>query len=257
MLRTRVIPSLLLDGQGLVKTVNFKAPIYVGDASNTCRIFNQMEVDELMLFDIRATSEKRVIQFDLIKEIVSECFMPICYGGGVSNLDDFRRLFYLGVEKVSVSSLLFSRPDIIKEAIAIYGAQSIIATIDLKRSRWRKKLGAYTANGKHKVDMTVDEVIMHLIDVGVGEVIVNNIDADGTWDGFDCELVRYFAERLDVPVVALGGAGSMQDIKTVVDEGFASAVALGSMAVFQSKGMGVLVKFPKLHALNQLLGNNS
>jgi len=255
MLRTRVIPTLLIDGKGLVKTTNFKSPVYVGDASNTCRIFNQMEVDELVLFDIRSSSKKQAIQFDLIKQIVSECFMPICYGGGVKTLEDFRRLFYTGVEKVSVSSLLFENPQIIKEAIKIYGAQSIIVTLDIKTSWFSKIWGVYIFNGKQKIKLCLNDVIAKINDIGVGEIIVNNIDREGTWQGFDCDLVRYVTERTELPVVALGGAGNMQDIKQVVEHGHASAVALGSMAVFQSKGMGVLIKFPKLKELKMLLGS--
>lgn len=152
MLRTRVIPAILLDGQGLVKTTKFKSPVYVGDASNSCRIYNQMEVDELVLFDIRASSKKVPIQFELIQQIVSECFMPICYGGGVKTLEDFRKLFYMGVEKISVSSLLFDNPQIVKDAIKIYGAQSIIATLDIKRSRFRKVQQVYLYNGKQRID---------------------------------------------------------------------------------------------------------
>lgn len=255
MLRTRIMPALLLDGQGLVKTIKFKSPVYVGDASNSCRIYNQMEVDELVLFDIRASSQGVPIQFELIKKIVSECFMPICYGGGVKNLEDFRRLFYIGVEKVSVSSLLFENSDVVKEAINIYGAQSIVATLDIKRSRFRKLQQVYLYNGKQRIKKNLDEVIAILKQVGVGEIIVNNIDREGTWEGFDCELIKYFADNTEVPVVALGGAGSKADIKTVVQQGHASAVALGSMAVFQSKGMGVLIKFPKLKELKELLEN--
>lgn len=254
MLRTRVIPALLLDGQGLVKTTQFKSPVYVGDASNSCRIYNQMEVDELVLFDIRASSKALPIQFELIQQIVSECFMPICYGGGVKTLEDFRKLFYMGVEKVSVSSLLFDNPQVVKEAIKIYGAQSIIATLDIKRSRFRKVQQVYLHNGKKRIKKSLDEVIALLNDIGLGEIIVNNIDKEGSWEGFDCDLVRYFADNTQVPVVALGGAGSKEDIKTVVQQGHASAVALGSMAVFQSKGMGVLIKFPKLEELKELLG---
>ena len=256
MIRTRVVPALLLDGDALVKTTKFKSPIYIGDPSNTCRIFNQMEVDELILFDIRASSKKRGIQFELLKKILSECFMPICYGGGVKSLEDFRKLFYMGVEKVSVSSMLFENPRVLKEAIKTYGAQSIIATLDVKTSWFRKTKSVYLFNGRQKINLPMDEVIARVKACGVGEIIVNNIDREGTWQGFDCELVRYVAERTDVPIVALGGAGNKQDIKQVVEYGHASAVALGSMAVFQSKGMGVLVKFPKLEELKVLLESN-
>lgn len=255
MLRTRVMPALLLDGQGLVKTIKFKNPTYIGDAINSCRIYNQMEVDELVLFDIKASSRKLAIQFDLIQQIVSECFMPICYGGGVKTLEDFRKLFYIGVEKVSVSSLIFESPQIVKEAIKIYGAQSIVATLDIKRSRFRKLQQVYLYNAKKRVKKNLDEVIELLKEIGVGEIILNNIDREGSWEGFDCELIKYFASNTEVPVVALGGAGSKEDIKTAVQQGHASAVALGSLAVFQSKGMGVLIKFPKLKDLKELLGN--
>lgn len=255
MLRTRVMPALLLDGQGLVKTIKFKNPTYIGDSINSCRIYNQMEVDELVLFDIRASSRELEIQFSLIQQIVSECFMPICYGGGVKILEDFRKLFYMGVEKVSVSSLIFENPQVVKEAIKIYGAQSIVATLDIKRSRFRKIQQVYLYNAKKRVKRNLDEVIELLKEIGVGEIILNNIDREGSWSGFDCELIKYFADNTEVPVVALGGAGSKEDIKIVVQQGHASAVALGSMAVFQSKGMGVLIKFPKLKDLKELLGN--
>ncbi|ODS09942.1 HisA/HisF-related TIM barrel protein [Vibrio scophthalmi] len=253
MLRTRVIPALLIDGQGLVKTVKFKKPQYIGDASNSCRIYNQMEVDELMLFDIKASSNKKSIQFKMIEKIVSECFMPICYGGGVKSIDDFKTLFRIGVEKVSVSSLMFENKDVIQSAIKIFGSQSIVGVLDVKSSRFLKKKQIYIYNGKKKIQMPIEEAVELIKEIGFGELIVNSIDREGTWTGFDCELVRYFSERLDIPVVALGGAGSKEDIRHAVYEGHASAVALGSMAVFQSKGMGVLIKFPKLNEIKKIL----
>lgn len=248
------MPALLLDGQGLVKTEKFKSPTYIGDASNSCRIYNQMEVDELVIFDIRASSTGESIQFELIKQIVSECFMPICYGGGVKTLDDFRTLFYLGVEKVSVSSLIFEDPEIIKKAVKIYGSQSIVACLDTKRSLFKKSPSVYIHNGKKKIKLSLDTVLARLSEVGVGEIIINSIDREGTWSGFDTSLVQYVAQRTEVPIVALGGAGNMQHIREVVCNGGASAVALGSMAVFQSQGMGVLIKFPKIKDLEELLG---
>ncbi|WP_335903756.1 AglZ/HisF2 family acetamidino modification protein [Shewanella algae] len=254
MLRTRVMPALLLDGEGLVKTTKFKSPRYVGDASNSCRIYNQMEVDELVLIDIRSSSEEKTIQFDLIQQITSECFMPICYGGGVKSLEDFRKLFYLGVEKISVSSLIFEAPEIVRQAIEIYGAQSIVATIDIKKSRFKKRYCVYTHNGKKRQKQSLYDVLALLNEIGVGEIIVNNIDNEGTWSGFDTTLLRMVSDNTQVPVVALGGAGKLADIKAAVKEGHASAVALGSMAVFQSKDMGVLIKFPKIKELTELLG---
>lgn len=254
MLRTRVMPALLIDGSGLVKTIKFDKPAYIGDASNSCRIFNQMEVDELILFDIGASSQVKKIQFDLIQQVVSECFMPICYGGGVKTLEDFQKLFYMGVEKVSVSSLIFENPDIIKKAINIYGAQSIIATLDIKKSPFKKKYRAVILNSKKVIKKSLDETLSLITDIGFGELIINNVNRDGTWEGFDCDLMTFFTSKIQIPVVALGGAGKLEDIKKVVNLGGASAIALGSMSVFQKKGMGVLISFPKIKELESLLG---
>lgn len=253
MLRTRVMPVLLLRGKGLVKTTKFRSAQYVGDAINSARIFNQMEVDELVVLDIDATAKKTAIQFDLVGRIVSECFMPICYGGGVRSLEDFRRLFYLGVEKIAVGSLIFTDPDTVKKAVNTFGAQSIIAVLDIKKSFWRKQYKVTTHNATRQIDISLDRVLALLKDLGVGEVIVNNVDREGTWQGFDIGLIRYFSRSLDIPVVAVGGGGSLEHIKSAVKEGQASAVGLGSMAVFQAKGMGVLIKFPKMRELECLL----
>lgn len=246
------MPCLLLKGRGLVKTIKFSKPQYVGDPINAVRIFNQKEVDELILLDIDATTNEHKIQFDLIEQITSECFMPLCYGGGVRTLDDFRKLFYLGVEKISVSSLLFRNPEIVKEAITLYGSQSIVATLDIKKS-WLGKYNIYTNSARVKCKLSLLQAIIHAKSLGVGEIIVNSIDRDGTWLGFDLNLVRLVVEQVVIPVVALGGAGNLDHIQQVVKEASASAVGLGSMAVFQAKGMGVLIKFPKLSELETLL----
>lgn len=253
MLRTRVMPCLLLKGNGLVKTQKFANERYVGDPINAVRIFNQKEVDELVLFDINVTSEKGSINFPLIEQITSECFMPLCYGGGVKKLEDFRRLFYMGVEKVSVSSLLFEQPELVKQAVAIYGSQSIVATLDVKKSIFTKKYRVYTHSGKKKTALNPIEAAKLAIELGVGEIVLNAINRDGTWEGFDLKLVEMVTEVVDVPVVALGGAGKLEDISSVVKTAHASAVGLGSMAVFQAKDMGVLIKFPKIIELKNLL----
>lgn len=247
------MPCLLLKGRGLVKTEKFKRERYIGDPINAVRIFNQKEVDELVLFDIGKTSENLPINFELLEKITSECFMPLCYGGGVKSLDDFSKLFYIGVEKVSVSSLIFDDPDVIKKAVAIYGSQSIVATLDINQSRFRKQYSVYTRSGKKKEKHSLIDAIKHVCDLGVGEIIINTIHRDGTWDGFDIDLIKLISNFVEVPVVAAGGAGSINDIKNVVVNAQASAVALGSMTVFQSKDMGVLIKFPKLSELESIL----
>ncbi len=246
------MPCLLLKGKGLVKTQKFKNEQYIGDPINAVRIFNQKEVDELILFDINATSHNQPINFSLIEQITSECFMPLCYGGGVRTLDDFKKLFYLGIEKVSISSLLFESPEIVKQAVDIYGSQSIIATLDIKKSRFRKTYGVYTKSGTHKTPFSPIAAAEYACELGVGEIILNSVDRDGTWEGFDLGLVKSIAEVVSVPVVAAGGAGQLNDIKKVVNESHASAVALGSMVVFQAKDMGVLIKFPKISELKAI-----
>ncbi|RRV29809.1 imidazole glycerol phosphate synthase subunit HisF [Pseudomonas sp. o96-267] len=253
MLRVRIMPVLLLQGRGAVKTTRFKKALYVGDIINTARIFNQMEVDELIIFDIESTAKKTAIKFELIERIVSECFMPICYGGGVRSLDDFRKLFYLGIEKVAVGSLIFSDPDTIKKAVSLFGAQSIVVVLDIKKGFLRKRYTVTTHNATRRVDMPLETVLVLLKELGVGEVIINNVDREGTWEGFDNNLVSYFSSSLDIPVVAVGGGGALEHIQSVVKDGHASAVGLGSMAVFQAKGMGVLIKFPKARELECLL----
>ena len=247
------MPCLLLKGRGLVKTEKFKRERYIGDPINAVRIFNQKEVDELVLFDIGKTTQNLPINFELLEKITSECFMPLCYGGGVKSLDDFRKLFYIGVEKVSVSSLIFDDPDVVKEAVAIYGSQSIVATLDINQSRFRKQYSIYTHSGKRKEKFSPLDAIKYVCDLGVGEIIINTIHRDGTWEGFDLDLIKIISDCVEVPVVAAGGAGSINDIKNVVVNAHASAVALGSMTVFQSKDMGVLIKFPKLSELEALL----
>lgn len=251
VLRTRVMPCLLIKDRGLVKTIKFREPQYVGDPINAVRIFNQKEVDELILLDINSTTLNKNIQFDLIEKITSECFMPLCYGGGVRTLDDFQKLFYMGVEKVSISSLLFINPGLVKKAISIYGSQSLVVTLDIRKSWLSGKYHVYTHSARTKIKKSLLEVVDLATSLGVGEIIVNSIDRDGTWGGLDLGLVKLVAEHVTVPVVALGGAGKLEHIKQVVDAG-ASAVGIGSMAVFQAQNMGVLIKFPKLSELEAL-----
>lgn len=247
------MPALLLLDRGLVKTEKFKGGRYIGDPINTARIFNEMEVDELVLLDVGATMNRHPVQFELVESIVSECFMPICYGGGVRTISDFERLFYSGVEKVSVSSLLFEQPSVVSEAVARYGSQSVVATIDVRKARFGGAYTVYTHRGTRKVGRPLAAVLDQLADLKVGEVLVNNIDREGTWGGFDVDLVSLVAERMRCPVIAMGGAGSLEDIGQVVREGHASAVAVGSLAVFQARGMGVLVNFPSVSQLKDFL----
>lgn len=243
MLATRLMPCLLMSNGALIKTVKFKNPTYVGDPVNAVRIFNQKEVDELILLDIEATTQHRGIDFDTLEKVVSECFMPICYGGGVRSIEDMRRLFNLGIEKVSLGAAAFDNPDLIRQAASEFGNQAIVVSLDVKKGL----LGGYTArtlNGTKDTKMSPAIAAKYLENLGAGEIILYSIDRDGTWSGFDLKLIEEVVNAVRVPVVATGGAGSLDDIKVAVQEGGASAVAIGSMAVFQGKDLGVLIKFP-------------
>jgi cyclase len=243
MLATRLMPCLLMSNGALVKTVRFKDMAYVGDPANAVRIFNQKEVDELILLDIHATTQNRGIDFETVEKLVSECFMPICYGGGVRCIEDMRRLFALGVEKVSLGAAAFEEPDLVRQAAAEFGSQAVVVTLDVKRGL----LGRYTVrvrNGEKDTKMSPVDASQHFVAEGAGEILLYAIDRDGTWSGFDLKLVAEVSHAVGVPVVATGGAGSLADVRAAVKEAGASAVAIGSMAVFQGKDLGVLIKFP-------------
>ena len=227
----------------LVKTVRFKEGSYIGDPVNAVRIFNQKEVDELILLDIHATTQSRGINFETLEHIVGECFMPICYGGGIRTLDQMRRLFALGIEKISLGTAAFEVPDLVRQAASEFGSQAIVATIDVRK----KLLGGKTVcirNGQLNLKLTPTEAARALEAQGAGELLLYCIDRDGTWTGFDLDLLKSVSEVVSVPVIATGGAGSLEHIQAAVKEGGASAVAIGSMAVFQGQDLGVLIKFP-------------
>lgn len=238
------MPCLLFNGRGLVKTIKFKYPNYVGDPINAIKIYNDKEVDELLLLDINASIEKRKPHFDKIKEFASECFMPFTYGGGVSELDDFRKLFSIGVEKVAVNTLILKHPETIKKAIEIFGAQAIVGVLDVKTNLFGKTIPFNNAG--LSISRNLMEYCHYLQhEIGVGEILLQNIDREGTWQGYDHELIKSILQNVKVPVIVLGGASDAADIKKVLYETGANAAAIGSMAVYQKKDMGVLIRFPK------------
>lgn len=254
MIRTRVIPALLLRDESLVKTVQFGDFEYVGDPCNTVRIFNELEVDELLFLDILATRNGRGPNFDLLADIANECFMPLGYGGGVRSLDDAKALFDIGFEKVAINSAAVENQDLIHKLSKHYGSQAVIGSIDVKKNIWGKyyiKTHAGTKGvSQHPVDWA-----RKLENLGAGEILLTSVDREGTWGGFDIDLVHAVSSAVTIPVIAHGGAGSIEDIGCAVKEGGASAVALGSFIVFQKKGMGVLVNFPEREKLKMVLPN--
>lgn len=251
MLRTRVIPSLLLKGRGLVKTVKFRDPKYVGDPVNAVKIFNEKEVDELIILDITATQEGRGPNFKLIAEIAEECFMPLAYGGGVRTVEDVRRLLCLGIEKVVINTAAIDGLQLLTDAAAEFGSQAIVASIDVKK----KLLGGYqvTRMGRESTAFEVKQFALACQKAGAGEIVLNSIDHDGTMKGMDLKLINQVSSVLEIPLVAVGGAGSIHDIKAAKDAG-ASAVAAGSFFVFHGPHRAVLISYPSYQQLLRDVG---
>ena len=243
MLTKRIIPVLLLRNGALVKTRRFGKFDYIGDPCNTLRIFNELEVDELFLLDIDASRIGRLADFNLLGEISDECFMPLGYGGGITSLDLAKRVFDSGFEKVSLNSSALENPSLITEIANHFGSQSVILSIDVKKGLMGK-LRVLSHSGKNRWAISPESWAKRGQELGCGEILLTSIDREGTWSGFDLDLVRKVAEMVDLPVIAHGGAGEMEHISTVLWQSGASAVALGSMVVYQKKDMGVLVNFP-------------
>ena len=250
LMRPRVIPCLLLRAKGLVKTIKFRDPTYLGDPINVVRIFNDKEVDELIFLDILATVENRKPPFEYLEEIASECFMPLGYGGGVKNIEDMRRIFGLGVEKVSVNSYAVENPSFIREAADRFGSQSVVVSIDVKRNLFGR-YQVFARGGRKTTGLDPVQFAVHMAEMGAGEILLNSIDRDGTMRGYDLELVKRVSQAVDIPVVACGGAGNVDDLAMAVREGEASAVAAGSMFVFQGRHQAVLINYPAQQILQE------
>lgn len=243
MLLTRFIPCLLLKNTGLVKTVKFKNPKYIGDPINTVRIFNEKEVDELIFLDIEATPLNKEPNYKLLSEIADECFMPLAYGGGIKTLEQAKRIFQIGIEKVAINSAAHKNLKLITEIATIYGSQAVIGVIDVKKNFFGKlEIVSNSASEKHK--FSAEEWAKELVNAGVGEIIITSVEKEGTWEGIDVDLVKRITNTVSVPVIAHGGAGNIDHLKDAVKNGGASAVAMGSMVVYQKKDFGVLINFP-------------
>ncbi|MBC6401786.1 MAG: imidazole glycerol phosphate synthase subunit HisF [Ekhidna sp.] len=252
MLRARVIPCLLLNDRVLVKTVRFKKPSYIGDPINTVRIFNELEVDELCFLDIRATLKSRQPNLEILHEIADECFMPLSYGGGIRNFETAQKILSIGFEKVVLNTILFENPEEVKKISEHFGRQSIIGSIDVKKDFF-EKYHVYSVDGskKHKIDPV--EWAVALEDLGAGELLVTSMNQEGTWKGYDVDILRKIHNAVEIPVIANGGAGSIDHIGKVINSQSANAIALGSMIVYQAKNKGVLVNFPDRTKLDEAL----
>jgi cyclase len=242
MLMTRVIPCLLLRNQGLVKTIKFKDPKYLGDPINIVKIFNDKEVDEIVFLDITATLEKKKVNLDLVKNITSECFMPLGYGGGIKTLEDVKTILRMGVEKVIINTNGVENPSFIKEAANFAGSQSVVASIDCKNVRGRYEV--FTHSGTRSTGLDPVTLAVAMEQHGAGELLLTSIDLDGSMQGYDIEMIRKVCNSVSIPVVACGGAGNVKHLTEAVKLGGASAVAAGSMFVFHGSFRAVLISYP-------------
>lgn len=252
MLRARVIPCLLLRNGGLVKTLRFGEAKYVGDPINAVKIFNEKEVDELVVFDIEASKRGTEPNYDLLADIATECFMPVCYGGGVSSVEQALRLVQLGIEKIAVNASAISNPGLVTALSEVLGAQSVVAGIDVKND-WLGRPRVYDASSGKLTNRTPEAWAETLARAGAGEIFLNSVDRDGAQEGYDLKLIGKVAKAVSVPVIACGGAGRVEDFASAVAAG-ASAVAAGSLFVFQGRHRAVLISYPPYKELERLLG---
>lgn len=248
---TRVIPVLLLKNSGLVKTLKFKEPKYVGDPLNAVKIFNEKEVDELILLDITATTENKKPQIELLKEIAGECFMPLTYGGGIKSSDEIKDVLKVGVEKICLNSVAVENADMVKQSVRRYGSSTICVSIDVKKNFFGKQ-EIHTHSGKTNTKIDPLTFALQMDKLGVGELIINSIDRDGMMQGYDVELMKKITNAVNMPVIACGGAGNVAHMKEVIQQGGASAVAAGSMFVFHGKHRAVLISYPSQEEMESI-----
>lgn len=244
MLRPRIIPCLLVQDGGLVKTQKFGSPKYVGDPVNAVKIFNEKEVDEIVVVDIDATAEQREPNYTLIKHLAAECRMPLCYGGGVTNVEQVSRIISLGVEKVAMSAAAVANPNLIAEAAEQVGGQSVVVVMDVKKKRFGGKYEIMTHNAKKKTGLNPVDFAKHVESLGAGEIVVNSIDRDGIMKGYDLDLAKSVREATTLPLTILGGAGSLDDIRKLIDTFGIIGAAAGSLFVFKGVYRAVLISYP-------------
>lgn len=255
MLRPRIIPCLLIHDKGLVKTVNFKNPKYVGDPINAVRIFNEKESDELMVLDIDASVNKNEPDYQTIEKLASECRMPLCYGGGIRNVEQAQRIFSLGVEKVALSSAAIENPELISKIAERVGTQSAVVVLDVKK----KLLGGYeiyTHNGKKGTGKNPIEMARLFQKMGAGEIVINSIDQDGVMKGFDFDLVEKIRKEITLPLTVIGGAGSLDDIGKLINKFGIIGASAGSLFVFKGVYKAVLINYPNPDVKDDLIKVN-
>ncbi len=243
MLRPRIIPCLLIRNKGLVKTVKFKDEKYVGDPINAVKIFNEKEVDELIVLDIDATAKNQEPDYQMIKNLSAECRMPLCYGGGIKTIEQAKKILSLGVEKVAFSSAALENPNLLKELSEQVGSQSVVVVLDVKKAFLSRRYEIFTHNGKKKSDLNLLESLKKFQELGIGEIVINSIDHDGVMTGYDWNLIEQVYPEVRIPLTILGGVGSLEDIKKLIQNYKIIGAAAGSFFVFKGKYRAVLISY--------------
>jgi imidazole glycerol-phosphate synthase subunit HisF len=243
MRRVRIIPVLLIKNGGLVKSIKFKDHKYVGDPINAVRIFNEKEVDEIVILDISATDQKKAPNIQQIAELAGEAFMPLGYGGGITTIDQVKEILYQGVEKVVFNHSAFANKTLIKESVRHFGSSSVVVSIDVKRD-WLGRYRVFVKNGSKNTGIDPLMYAKEMEDIGAGELFINAIERDGTFEGYDLKLMKEISENVSIPVIACGGASNLDDFIGAIKTGGVSAVAAGSMFVFQRPHRAVLISYP-------------
>jgi cyclase len=256
MLNPRIIPCLLIQNNGLVKTTKFSNPKYVGDPLNAVKIFNDKEADELIVLDIDATKEKREPNYNLIENLASECRMPLCYGGGINNLSQALKIFSLGVEKIAISTSALNNISIVSEIASRVGSQSVVVVLDVKKKMFSNKYEVFSKNGTKSSGMDAVEYAVKLEQEGAGELLINSIELDGTMKGYDLNLIKIIRAAVDIPITILGGASSFEEMSKVVNEFGVIGLAAGSLFVFKGRFRAVLINYPTPTEKRILLENH-
>ena len=244
MLYPRIIPNLLIHNKGLVKTINFKDPKYVGDPINAVKIFNEKSVDELIVTDIDATVKNIDPDYSMIEKLAMECRMPLCYGGGINNANQAKQIFSLGVEKIAISSSAINNPKLITELSDSVGSQSVVIVMDIKKKFLGKDYELVTHNGTKKTGINPLKFVEEIKELGVGEIVINSIDRDGTMKGYDYQLIEKIRNITTLPMTILGGAGSLEDIGNLINKYKIIGAGAGSIFVFKGKYRAVLINYP-------------
>lgn len=255
MLYPRIIPCLLVHNKGLVKTTRFKDPKYVGDPINAVKIFNEKEVDELIVLDIDASVKKQEPDYKLIENLAVECRMPFCYGGGIKTIEQAQRIFSLGVEKIAVSSLAVENKMVIADLVEKVGSQSVVVVIDVKKKFLSGKYEVFIHNGTKNTGIELMQFISEMEELGVGEIVINSIERDGLMNGYDLGLIKDVKNKVNIPLTVIGGAGSIQDIGEVIHQNGIIGVGAGSLFVFKGKYRAVLIHYPTIDEKRELIKN--